>query len=398
MKMKRKVIFFNLFILFILSANLRASTIKHIYEVSLPVVSQERQIRGAAFEQGLIEIAVRVSGTSMAPTQVDLKQATRMVRQYRYKAMSKHEIDAYMKKTRTLIAPKFKLWMQFDEAKVKQLLRENGLPIWGHQRPNVLVWLAVKDGRNRYLLKKADVSQIKEAVSYEARRRGLPIIWPEYDMQDKNVVSFIDIWGAFWEPVKQASERYPVDAVILGRMNWSNGSWTVDWSLLMDGKTENWKLSTLDMGILMNSGVGVATDHISRRFAVFADSANDGELLLRVSDLNSVNKYAAASHYLSSLAPVKNVYATKVNQYQVDFHIELSGDESDLKRIIALGKVLVPDTRPVIEPEVKQFIPEPATDNQTGSTQPILDKPAEVPVQKMYENSLQNILRYRLNG
>ena len=398
MKMKRKVIFFNLFILFILSANVRASTIRHIYEVSLPVVSQEKQIRGAAFEQGLIEISIRVSGTSMAPTQVDLKQATRMVRQYRYKAMSQHEIKAYMKKTRTLVAPKFKLWMQFDEAKVKQLLRENGLPIWGHQRPNVLVWLAVKDGRNRYLLKKADVSQIKEAVTYEAKRRGLPIIWPEYDVQDKNIVSFIDIWGAFWEPVKQASKRYPVDAVILGRMNWSNGSWTVDWSLLMDGKTENWKLSTLDMGVLMNSGVGVATDHISRRFAVFADSANDGELLLRVSDLNSVSKYATTSHYLSSLAPVKHVYATKVNQYEVDFHIELSGDESDLKRIIALGKVLVPDTRPVIEPEVKPFRPEPTTENQTGSTQPVLNKPAEVPVQKIYEDSLQNILRYRLNG
>ena len=152
---------------------------------------------------------------------------------------------------------------------------------------------------------------------------------------------------------------------------------------------ESWKLSAPGLDILMGSGVGVATDHISSRFAVFADSANDGELLLRVSDLNSVSKYAAASHYLSSLAPVKNVYAVEVNQYQVDFHIELSGEESDLKRIIALGKVLVPDTR------VEPVLTKPATDNQTDSTQPIFNGE---PVEKSPGSRLPNIMRYRLNG
>lgn len=386
MKMNGKTIFFSIISLFILSINAQASVIKHIYEVSMPVVSQDRQIRGAAFEQGLIEVAVRVSGNSMAPTLIDLKLATRMVSQYHYKAMAQADIDTYMKKTGTLVAPKFMLWIQFDDARVKQLLRDNALPVWGYQRPNVLVWLAVKDGRNRYLLKNSDVSQIKDAVTLQAKRRGLPIIWPEYDARDSQIVSFIDIWGEFWEPVKQASQRYLVDAVILGRMSWSNGSWTVNWSLLMDEKTENWKLSALDLDILMSSGVGVATDQISSRFAVFANSGNDGELLLRVSDLDSVSKYSAASHYLSSLAPVKNVYAIKVSQYQIDFHIELSGDENDLKRIIALGKVLVPDTRIEVEP----ISPQLPSNDPLDTAQPELDLPQE--------STLPNILRYRLSG
>lgn len=386
MKMNGKTIFFSIISLFILSINAQASVIKHIYEVSMPVVSQDRQIRGAAFEQALIEVVIRVSGNSVAPTLIDLKQATRLVSQYHYKAMSQADIDAYMKKAGALVAPKFTLWIQFDDARVKQLLRKNALPVWGYQRPNVLVWLAVKDGRNRYLLKNSDVSQIKDALTLQAKRRGLPVIWPEYDARDSQIVSFIDIWGEFWEPVKQASQRYPVDAVILGRMSWSNGSWTVNWSLLMDEGTESWALSALDLDMLMNSGVGVATDHISSRFAVFADSANDGELLLRVSDLDSVSKYSAASHYLSSLAPVKNVYAIKVSQYQIDFHIELSGDENDLKRIIALGKVLVPDTRI----EIEQTSPQPQSNDPLDAVQPEPGLPQE--------NTLPNILRYRLSG
>jgi len=395
----RKSCFFNLFLLFALSANVQAAVIKQIYEVSLPVLSQDKAIRSAAFEQGLVEVSIRVSGNSLAPTQIDLKQATRLVRQYHYKAMNQPEIDTYMKKTSSLVAPKFKLWMQFDDAKIKQLLRKKGMPIWGYQRPNVLVWLAVKDGRNRYLLKNSDSSQIKDAVSLEARRRGLPLIWPEFDGQDKQIVSFIDVWGEFLEPIKQATKRYPVDAVILGRMSWNNGSWTANWSLLMDNKTQSWQLSALDLGILMNSGVGVATDQISSRFAVYADSANDGELLLRVSDLNNLSQYSKASHYLASLAPVKNIYAQQVNQYQVDFHIELSGDESDLKRIIALGKTLVPDTRVIVPAEIKSDLPNdgaPASDIDTGinntGTNMLPDsniKPLNMPA---------NILRYRLNG
>jgi len=372
--------------LFILSINVQASVIKHIYEVSMPVVSQERENRIAAFEQALIEVVIRVSGNSVAPTLIDLKQATRLVSQYHYKAMSQADIDAYMKKAGALAAPKFTLWVQFDDARVKQLLRKNALPVWGYQRPNVLVWLAVKDGRNRYLLKNSDVSQIKDALTLQAKRRGLPVIWPEYDAQDKQLIKFTDVWGEFWEPVKQASLRYPVDAVILGRMGWSNGSWTVNWSLLMDEGTESWALSALDLNMLMNSGVGVATDHISSRFAVFADSANDGELLLRVSDLDTVSKYSTASHYLSSLAPVKNVYAVEVNQYQIDFHIELSGDENDLKRIIALGKVLVPDTRIEVEP----VMPQQQASDLTDTVQP----DSGVPLKK----TMPNILRYRLSG
>jgi len=402
MKMNRKTIFFSIFIFFILSVNVQASAIKHIYEVNLPVISQEKQIRGAAFEQGLIEVSVRVSGTSLAPTQIDLKKATRLVRQYRYKAMTQPEIDAYLKKTPALVPPKFKLWMQFDGAKVKQLLRDNGLPVWGYQRPNVLIWLAVKDGRNRYLLKKSDVSQIKEAITNEAQLRGLPVIWPEYDGQDKKTVKFIDVWGEFWEPIKQASKRYPVDAVILGRMNWSNNSWTVNWSLLMENQTESWRLSALDLDALMSSGVGVATDHISSRFAVFADSANDGELLLRVSDLNNVSRYSKASHYLSSLAPVKNVYATEVGRSQVDFHIELSGDESDLKRIIALGKILVPDTRPDIPAETYKERPVVTPDVQSDTDQQVSgevpDKNVDDPTKSSLPAVLPKILKYRLNG
>ena len=114
MKMNLKTLFFSIFYLITLTSTAQASAIKQMYEVSLPVVTQEAQIRNAAFEQGLIEVSVRVSGTSMAPTQIDLGQASRMVRQYRYQTLSQAEIDSYVKHNKSLVAPKYRLWIQFD--------------------------------------------------------------------------------------------------------------------------------------------------------------------------------------------------------------------------------------------------------------------------------------------
>jgi len=239
--MNAKTFFLSTLYLLLTTSLVQGAAIKQIYEVSLPVVSQQKHVRSAAYEQGLIEVSMRVSGSSLAPTQLDLTQAGRMISQYRYSAMSGQEISAYMKQSASAVRPRYKLWMKFDEAKLRQLLREKSLPIWGYQRPNVLVWLAVKDGRNRYILKKADSSQIKDAVEKEAHKRGLPVIWPDYDIEDKKQLSFIDIWGAFWEPIKQVSQRYSVDAILLGKMSWSNARWEVSWSLQLGDKNENWQ-------------------------------------------------------------------------------------------------------------------------------------------------------------
>jgi len=129
--MSAKTFFLSIIGLLLTPGLLQASAIKQMYEVSLAVPSQQKNIRGAAYEKGLIEVSMRISGNSAVPVQLDLKQATRMISQYRYYSMSSREISAYMKQNASAVRPRYRLWMKFDEAKVKQQLRERGLPIWG---------------------------------------------------------------------------------------------------------------------------------------------------------------------------------------------------------------------------------------------------------------------------
>ncbi|TNF36761.1 MAG: DUF2066 domain-containing protein [Gammaproteobacteria bacterium] len=326
----------------------RAATVPRMFEVSLPVINQERDIRQAAFEQAFIEVLVRVSGNSQVPTQVDISRAASYVQQYRYLALA--PAPAPVETPNDAEAAKFTLWIQFNEAAVAKLLRDSNLPVWGKQRPNVLIWLAVRDGRNRYVLKDADASVIKDVVNREAIRRGLPLQWPQYDATDKQALGFADIWGGFWDPVVQASKRYAADAILLGRMDWTGSGWQMNWSLWLEQKSEQWNLSAVELDMLMASGINLATDQIASRFAVLQNTTDEGRLIVQVNGVSNVASYARIARYLQSLVPVKHVFVTEVEQQQVKFHLDIAGSRDDLQRLIALDKTLVPDVVPITPP------------------------------------------------
>lgn len=349
----------GLILLLIAPLMARGEIVEKMFEVSLPVINQEKDIRNAAFEQGFIDVLVRVSGSSQVASQIDTTMAARYVQQFHYQPLVQPPASETASKALTTpnmaidIPPaKYYLWLQFNEGKIKNLLRENSLPVWGKQRPSVLVWLAVRDGRTRYILRDQDASAIKDTVNKVSERRGLPLVWPAFDNQDQMSVSFTDVWGSFWKPIQQASERYSVDAIVVGRMDWLDGNWQVDWSMMMDNSSSNWHLKALDLELLMASGIDVATDQIARRFAVLEDVGNTDELTVQINGVRKVDTYAKISRYLQSLAPVKSVFITSIKDDMLRFHVGVTGDQNDLMRVIALGKTLSPvqTIRPVVNP------------------------------------------------
>ncbi|HEY9033591.1 MAG TPA: hypothetical protein VIN71_06630, partial [Pseudomonadales bacterium] len=124
------------------------------------------------------------------------------------------------------------------------------------------------------------------------------------------------------------------------------------------------------------------TDQIASRFSVLEDAGNEGELVVQINGVQQLNSYARVSRYLRSLAPVRSVYVTEVDPRWVRFHIDLTGDRSDLQRIIALGKTLLPDT-PTLASPVKPVL------SDSGSETPLKTPVPMLPV---------NLLTYKYNG
>jgi len=59
---------------------------KQLFETTLPVVSQDRDIRQDAVEQGFIAVLVRAAGSSDEPSNIDITTAARYVQKYYFVA------------------------------------------------------------------------------------------------------------------------------------------------------------------------------------------------------------------------------------------------------------------------------------------------------------------------
>ncbi|MCW9058956.1 MAG: DUF2066 domain-containing protein [Gammaproteobacteria bacterium] len=310
-----------------------------LYEAEIPVLDQSVAARGPALRQALTEVLIRVSGDRAVAHQPGatalLSQPEVYVQQFGYRPAP---ADA-----RTTEEP-WRLWVRFDGAGLEGALRERGLPYWGDERPEILVWLAVEERGRRQLLGEPDVAEAKERLVSVARRRGLPLIFPLMDLEDRGRVGFSDVWGGFLEPVQAASRRYHPQALLIGRLHQSGtGAWQASWILQVQDNEQRWSGSDANQGELVAEGMERVADELAARYAVL-DSGGDGaRLRITVTGVTDTGDYVRLNRYFASLSAIRSARLQTLAEDRAEYLLQLQGDVASLERALTLGSVLRPD-------------------------------------------------------
>ena len=325
-------------------ASAHAVVVEDLYSVEYPVPDQSRQVRSAVFTKGLQEVLIRVSGSRDVVKQLKPGSASSYVQQFSYKEkeaeQEKEETDIDTVVTRE---EEFVLNVQYNADKVISLIRKNDLAVWGEHRSEAVVWLAVRDGVNRYVLKDSDESLLKQSVETSSVRRGLPVVWPKNDVKDRQQLRFSDVWAAFETPVKAASKRYTKGPAIVGRLNWTGNKWKGDWTLYVENSSRSWSLSGSDYNALIAEAIDLSTDEIGKHYAVLEriDSMAAG-LLVEINQVDSVADYRSIQKFLDGLTAVKQTRLVRVDKDNVIFEIDLRGGIDDFTRLVSTEKTLQP--------------------------------------------------------
>ncbi|MGD2160473.1 MAG: DUF2066 domain-containing protein, partial [Gammaproteobacteria bacterium] len=248
----------------------RAVVVNNLYDVEFPVPDQSRTVRSAAFSKGLEQVLIRVSGSRSVLQNVNPATAASYVQQFSYAEVpaKQKSADVPLSAVAETAAVSYSLKVQYNAGKIINLLRENGQPVWGEHRSEAVVWLAVRDGADRYVLKDSDTSRLKDSVEDSMARRGLPLLWPIYDLRDQQKLGFTDVWAAFEQPVAAASKRYTRGPAIVGRLSWTGNDWKADWALFVEKSAHSWSLSGSDYNTLIAEGIDLAADEIGKYYAV----------------------------------------------------------------------------------------------------------------------------------
>jgi len=351
----------------------QAVVVANLYNVELLVTDQSTKTRNAAFDDGLAEVLIRVSGNHAVLEQIPVSSASTYVQQFLYKEIGGAVGDDAAVYGDAGKHARYRLLVRYNPARIVELLRANAQPVWSEHRNEAVVWLAVRDGTNRYILRRDEQSALKSSVEAAASRRGVPIVWPVYDKQDQQQLKFTDVWAAFAEPVKAVSARYSDGPVIVGRLGWNGSSWTGEWTLFVEQSIRSWVFTNTDYNALVTQVMDLVSDEIGSHYAVLDARAGSSvpDLLVGVEQVDSVGAFRRLNQYLGRLTAVRDVRVVSMDAGgHVVFAVSLRSRPEDFEKLVAIDNMLqqVSVTDPIITNPVDQVA-------QPGDTAPALQQP-----------------------
>ncbi|HET9679273.1 MAG TPA: DUF2066 domain-containing protein, partial [Gammaproteobacteria bacterium] len=239
-----------------------------LFQASVPVADQSAAARDEALRNALEVVLVRVTGNPLVASSSAaaslLDNAAHYAGSYHYEQRipASVQTQAQVGELAAEPEPVLHLSASFDPAALERAVRQAGLPYWG-ERPETLVWLAVEEGRQ--LVGDANTgiaAKAHDALLQAARARGITLIFPLLDTQDRQLVSYTDVWAGFNDRVLAASERYGTDTVLVGKLYQTGNGWQAQWQLLDDtgSATSQWQSLSGPLASVMAGGINPLAD------------------------------------------------------------------------------------------------------------------------------------------
>ncbi len=304
-----------------------AVEVTDLYQDILKVDDKSRDTRLAASRKALLNVLVKVSGDESADQNKLAQQRTKNISDY----MLKFEYDEKANGQLNLV-------VKFEARKINELIKELNLPLWGVQRPLVAIWLGIEDNWRRELVTQESYPQLEQLIYDKAGRRGLPVVVPLLDLQDRRLVGIPEVWGNFSEPVEEASRRYSAERSITARMYQESDSetWILDWRFTNDDLFDSNRLEgdkQQIVGQMIDSlALGLANEYAIDPNAYYEQAA----ATLTLKGTQSFVDIELAKRRLQSLSVVTQATIMRKTPEFVEFKLNHTGSVGDLKKGLGL--------------------------------------------------------------
>ena len=312
---------------FIFCFSVSAVEVTDLYQDILKVDDKSRDTRLAASRKALLNVLVKVSGDESADQNKLAQRRTKNISDY----MLKFEYDEKANGQLNLV-------VKFEARKINELIKELNLPLWGVQRPLVAIWLGIEDNWRRELVTQESYPQLEQLIYDKAGRRGLPVVVPLLDLQDRRLVGIPEVWGNFSEPVEEASRRYSAERSITARMYQEPDSetWILDWRFTNDDLFDSNRLEgdkQQIVGQMIDSlALGLANEYAIDPNAYYEQAA----ATLTLKGTQSFVDIELAKRRLQSLSVVTQATIMRKTSEFVEFKLNHTGSVGDLKKGLGL--------------------------------------------------------------
>lgn len=337
--------------------------VRGLYRAEVLVSGKSADAREDAVRRALKRVIVKVTGRRNIAEVTGLQRAftrpSSYLQQYRYGTVMQTDTTGEPRPVSVLV-------VTFDQQAINRLLKGLGLPIWSRVRPAVLTWIAVEANGLRTLIGTDDAVGLAAVAEETAGSRGLTLLMPLFDIEDRASLTVADVWGGFISEIERASERYGAEVILVSRVarrvsNWgfsgtsaleskprsptaaenANAQYESRWTLLIHSESQTWQSSGPTVNEIIQEGIQAAADRLSFHFA--ATSTGLTEVPLRVRNVESLEDYARTAAYLEGLDLVEGVAVSAADGTSVSYKLMVRGGRAALVQVLSLGRTLARD-------------------------------------------------------
>jgi hypothetical protein len=234
--------------------------------------------------------------------------------------------------------------VDFSATLINELLLEAEIPVWDSNRPSVLVWMALQDEvGDRSLLSSETNPEIVKLIRDFADERGLPIIFPVLDFEDRRNVTEDTIWSLDETVVKQASERYGADSIMSGRLHFTAGGDLVGvWQFIFQDQILRFDGYDKELRPYLSAPLDKITTQLASYFAIVPETSDFEIVQLRVDGVGTLQAYSSLMTYVNALGLVESATTIALDGERLDLSLSLLGNPNQLAELIALDRDLLP--------------------------------------------------------
>jgi len=331
-----------------------ALQVSGLYSQQIPVTNDGEAERNRAFREAFAAVVVKVSGDPRWLENLAIERAIAQAQNY-------VEATSYISESIQLPLEDNTLPLDSDEeqfytaeqriisvnfaaALINELLADAGIPVWDDNRPSVLVWMVLQNSAgDREFLTVGSNPEIVKVMQDFAAARGLPIIFPVLDFEDRKSLSENIAWNLDEAAISSASERYGADSILAGRLHFTaSGELVGLWQFRFQEETDVFDGFDSELKSYLYDPLNRITTQLAGYFAILPESIDGDTVRLRIDGIKNLNDYSSLLNYVENLGLVATVTTAEVDGERIELQLSVVGDTRQLYEQIALDRDLLP--------------------------------------------------------
>ena len=196
-----------------------------------------------------------------------------------------------------------------DRVLLEGLIREASGTVWAGERPPVFLWLVIDDANGRRFGNTEAEQPLW--VDFEAAfsALGLNLRRPLYDLTDATLVSPDTLWRRDYGPVVEASARYGMTHLLVGRLISLSGDRTIaEWTYLHETAEQSVSTQSDTLAALIEPGLAMTMAAMRQLFAVELKTEATGQpLVISIENVVNLEDYQAVTQLVAGIQTLEQV-------------------------------------------------------------------------------------------